>query len=41
MFKELKYNPKTGDIKVSGYNNDQVTGMAEAIAAGVSSGLKP
>lgn len=35
---ELSVDPKTGVLKVKGYNNDQVTGMVELFKAGVEAG---
>lgn len=37
---ELSVDPKTGALKVKGYNNDQVTGMVEAFKAGLAAGAK-
>jgi len=36
--KELSVDPKTGVLKVKGYNLDQVSGMVELFNAGVEAG---
>ena len=36
--KKLSIDPKTGVLKMEGYNNDQVTGMVELFEAGIAAG---